>query len=496
MCLNVYPDAFRYRSRWASVSEMHLNKLCDRALLSLWCFRNPYIIQKTKKELCDELVIFKNHIFIFSDKLCRFPDDIPLELAWNRWYKKTIEDSARQILGAEQQLKRDPKNLFVDRNCQTRFPFDINITSETRIHRIIVAKGAENACLSYTGKKRGSLLIDSRIEGNGHKFIINRDGTFTSNNTFPFAVGFPTNRDTVFHIFDDVTLDILMTELDTLSDFASYLTNKEDLFSSGKVILADGEEDILACYLSKIENDRHTIVSSNELEYSGYSFSNLWDEYVHNEGYLNKKEMDKTSYIWDELIEKAFMHIKEGTSESSSIQNYEQHNLLFTQLAELGRLERRVMADAMISSYYNIYELRNGKPFDFNTFTRTISSSEDPNKFIILLVATKPIDISLKDYRIKRKAHLEYALKVCRYRNPDAKQICGIAYSANRSEDDSEDIMCLDLNHWNEKDTEAIKQQMELIDKTKHNYMKQSKIIEGKEYEDTVTILPISSSNG
>lgn len=63
MCSSVYPDAFRDRSRGASVSEMHLNKLCDRALLSLWCFRNPYSIQKTKKELCDELVIFKNHIF-------------------------------------------------------------------------------------------------------------------------------------------------------------------------------------------------------------------------------------------------------------------------------------------------------------------------------------------------------------------------------------------------------------------------------------------------
>lgn len=61
----------------------------------------------------------------------------------------------------------------------------------------------------------------------------------------PFQVGSVNPEKGFVHVLDDLALDTLMRELDTVYDFTSYLSDKEALVSSGRLGISAGEEDLL-----------------------------------------------------------------------------------------------------------------------------------------------------------------------------------------------------------------------------------------------------------
>src|SRR5215211_3226287 len=87
-------------------AERYLKRLCDRSFLSLWSYPSIYRDQGNPgkkgagKEVCDLLVVFENHVIIFSDKDCEFPGSGDLDLDWSRWFRRAITASAKQLWGA------------------------------------------------------------------------------------------------------------------------------------------------------------------------------------------------------------------------------------------------------------------------------------------------------------------------------------------------------------------------------------------------------------
>ena len=87
-------------------SERLLMRLCRRSFLSLWAHANLHTAQDMRdgkgsgKEFADVLVVFGDDVIIFSDKHVEFQHSKQLELAWSRWFKRAIADSARQLYGA------------------------------------------------------------------------------------------------------------------------------------------------------------------------------------------------------------------------------------------------------------------------------------------------------------------------------------------------------------------------------------------------------------
>ena len=86
-------------------SEKKLANLAEGSFLSLWSYPNLFIDKGDGKELCDLLVIFGNHVLIFSDKSIDYQDIANENVAWKRWYKKAVRKSADQIYGAERWLR-------------------------------------------------------------------------------------------------------------------------------------------------------------------------------------------------------------------------------------------------------------------------------------------------------------------------------------------------------------------------------------------------------
>jgi hypothetical protein len=116
------------QSDGVNASERYLSKLAKRSFLSLWSYSGIYRDQGKKgknsdgKEICDLLVVFGDHLIIFSDKDCEFPNTGDLDLDWSRWYRRAIEKSANQIWGAERWLLDYPNRVYLDRACSIFFP--------------------------------------------------------------------------------------------------------------------------------------------------------------------------------------------------------------------------------------------------------------------------------------------------------------------------------------------------------------------------------------
>lgn len=111
-----------FKSAGSTPSERLLTKLCEQSFLGFSSYANTYHDQGGPKELCDLLVIYGNHIILFSDKSCAFPDSGQLNVDWSRWFRKAIMESAKQVRGAERWLKEHPDRVFVDHKCAQRLP--------------------------------------------------------------------------------------------------------------------------------------------------------------------------------------------------------------------------------------------------------------------------------------------------------------------------------------------------------------------------------------
>src|SRR6266853_4448680 len=180
-------------------AERYLAKLCKRSFLSLWSYPGVFRDQGRVdgkgdgKEVCDLLVVFDNHIIIFSDKDCQFQDGVGLKVAWARWFKKAVLASAKQVWGAERWIRGFPTRLFLDRKCTKPFPIELPKPDEAIFHRVVVAHDASRACKAVLGGS-GSLMLDNGLVGDAH---------LTS---MPFMIGRLHESRGYVHVFDDITL--------------------------------------------------------------------------------------------------------------------------------------------------------------------------------------------------------------------------------------------------------------------------------------------------
>jgi hypothetical protein len=234
-----------YRPDGVTPSERYLRRLCERSFLSLWSFPGVYRDQGRAsrgdgKEVCDLLVVFQDHILIFSDKRCAFPNSGDLALDWCRWFRRAILSSAEQVWGAERWIRSYPGRLFLDRACTQPFPIPLPDPAQVKFHRIVVAHGASRSLRDKQGGT-GSLGLAPHIVGPMHHA--------DPKGVRPFVIGDVDPSRRFVHVLDDSSLQAVMYELDTTADFVEYLTKKESLIRSGKLEYGAGEDDLLAYYI-------------------------------------------------------------------------------------------------------------------------------------------------------------------------------------------------------------------------------------------------------
>jgi hypothetical protein len=398
-------------------SERYLVSLAKRAFLSLWSYPNVYTDEGRHgsgdgKELCDLLVVFGNDVILFSDKACMFTGHEDINVAWYRWYRRAIEKSAKQLNGAESWLKRFPERVFLDKDCKTSLPIQLPQESERRIHLVAVTRGSsEHAEAYWGGGSSGSLLIDTRLAGNDHK-------------ASPFRFGWVLPNKRLVHVFDEMTLDIVLNELDTVSDFVSYLTKKEERFTTpGADFVIPGEEELIAFYLKNFDFSREehyfpqvpqdALVVLREGD---------WNELIKSPQYRSRREANEISYLWDTLIEFQNSHILTGSATAllgePSPAKYEQ---IMRLMAEENRLSRRVLGESI--------HLANSISESGKRFTRTILSASRKGRAYIIMSVSKPEECTEEQYLEIRRGDMLLHAYGCKLKFEKIKEIIGITFA-------------------------------------------------------------------
>ncbi len=397
-------------------SERLLSRLAKKAFLSLWSYSNVFTDEGRVgdkgdgKELCDLLVVFGNDVLLFSDKSCKYHTELDVKIAWPRWYKRAIEKSAKQLAGAEKFAKAFPSRIYIDKACRTPLPVPLPPPECARYFLIAVTRGAHAASEKYFGGgSSGSLLLDSSIHGKGHYET-------------PFHVGFPLESRRFVHVLDEMTVNVLLEELDTVPDLVNYLACKEAFVSTeGVVVSIPGEEEILARYMLTMRDGQHALPDIPK----GMSFAALpegdWREYANSLQRTAKREADEVSYLWDSLIEHQSQFIRAGSAITLPGQPASEidHERIVRAMAQQNRLARRQCGADLH------YVLSRDEPE--GVFTRIHMSGKPPRIAFVFLAAKRPANVSYKEYREKRMDYLVTYCNAIKVDMPTLEEAIGVA---------------------------------------------------------------------
>ena len=433
-----------------TAAERYLARLCNKSFLSLWSYPGVYRDQgRTEgkgdgKEVCDLLVVFGDHVIIFSDKDCEFKDTGRVELDWRRWFRKSILSSAHQIWGAEKWIRGYQGKLFIDKKCQVPLPINLPNADEMKVHRIVVAHDRSGRCRAIVGGS-GSLLLSNYLEGESHL------------NT-PFTVGHLERKKGFVHVFDDTSLNIVMKSLDTVFDFVSYLEKKKNLFNSNLKIHAAGEEELLAIYLSRTNKEgEHDFEFPKNVDVISID-QGFWNRYQSNTQRLAQIEDNKISYMWDAIIEKFNHHMLMNTQytlDGRAISRpVAEQELGFRVLAAEPRTRRRLLATGLAE----VLE-RSKKPGSFLE-ARVVLPSHDGDPHYVFVTLRRPSGVTEEAYRIDRANILTAYCTITKLVHKEAQQIIGFATESGDCEGRSEDLCFRDVRNWSSEDErEAVKLQ-------------------------------------
>lgn len=236
-------------SHFANRTEEFVYRICRQTFLSLWSYANP--LRERGKELCDILIVCDPHVIIISVKEIQLlGTDSPT--TWERWQRKAVDESVKQIAGAERFLNTASHVTNKDGGMGLPLP----PPDRRQTHRVAVALGG-----------RGEVPLVSGDLGKGY-----------------------------VHILTDESLELVLRELDTITDFTGYLSAKEAMPLGRQAAIIGSETDLLALYLLKGR--------SFPLEFDSMVITEgMWQGYTTGEDVKNRRTADEVSYVWDRVLE-------------------------------------------------------------------------------------------------------------------------------------------------------------------------------------------------
>lgn len=288
-------------------SEHFVTKFCQQAFLSPWTYANPQQHPvRTKPELCDVLVSFESSIVLFSVKESSSNRGLDSQSAWNRWDREALQNSVKQLRGAERWLKNGGSVT----QCDGSTPIILPVTTQLEIFRVAVAFGFG-----------GQAPVLAVHEKHGPTFIL-----------------------------DEVSLPIVFSELDTVADFIEYLRVCTQLFHRGiRTVVNGGEHNMLACYLC---NGRRFPDEADILVIE----DNFWDSFRSSDGYQRRTEENRVSYVWDSLIEVIAATRSDWTMHGSHSDG--PRKMLLEAISSENRFRRRMLGRALVEFLGAHQELR------------------------------------------------------------------------------------------------------------------------------------------
>ncbi len=275
----------------------------------------------------------------------------------------------------------------------------------------------------------------------------------------PFAIGQIDPSKGFVHVLDDTSLEIVMSTLDTISDFVSYLSKKEALILDGRLGFAAGEDDLLAYYLRNLNGEgEHDFVIPPGISRI-FVDEGLWAEFDRHPQRRAQAEADQISYSWDALIEAFSGHIFAGTQHFTTHPDIRDRERIFRFMAREPRTRRRMLARLL-------HELIYETPADGFRAVRVVLPSRPTDPHYVFLLLSQPEGRPYEEYREVRRNLLGAYCQAVKLKFPDARDIVGIATETGTDEERSEDALYYDASGWTEQDraeAQRIAEELDLL---------------------------------
>jgi hypothetical protein len=393
-------------------SEEYIEYLCRHSFLSFWSFSNPF--GKKGKELCDLLVICGSDIIIISVKEINITESVEYLVGFNRWLSRAINKSINQIYGAENFINSESEILLKDGATTIKVP----PITKRNIYRIAIAFG---------GKERFPLVAQN------------------------FGKGF-------IHVFNEESISVIASELDTISDFINYLQSKERFINSTKGVTASTELDLLGTYL--IQGRCFQGFPSDKIIYIE---NDVWSKLCSDPSFKKEMELNEISYVWDSLIEFFTLHYNNKSLEVNI--DREMMDQIISIMARENRYCRRVLSQAFC-------EFMN---FPSNNLIQTRTVKTDLSSEIAY--------VFLKGENSKRKERqmeLEVRCVIAKHHFKDCTTIIGIATEEYNTDNYSFDFCMLKVDDKHDVFEEMA---IDILGKYDLKYS-EKKMIEGGPYHE------------
>ena len=361
----------------------------------------------------------------FDGKTKDFP------VTWERWKKDAIDKQIKTALGAARYL-RSRRAVYLDQNREN--PLPVPIPENPIIHKIIVAHGAKEACKAFS---------DDNVYGSIGVSYSEKD----SSQSFPFSVSLKSSEKV--HLLDTHNLEIILGELDTFHDLSEYFLEKERAIDQYALLSYCGEEDLLAHYLLNY-NEKH---NRYQIEISGEDLDGFhidqggWHDLRRSDHYKRRREANKSSYLWDNLIQKTSDHFLAGTSGGNA--DIFAGESAIKEMAREPRFMRRDLSDRILERFA-YFSSNPGKGSNLIDLSLMNSFYPDTRYVFLQLQSDYSVDYEGK-YRALRRYMLEIACGVTKNKYPHLTRVVGIAMDAPKhAKGNSEDFFLLPCDEWPE----------------------------------------------
>jgi hypothetical protein len=348
------------------------------------------------KEFADVLVVFGDDIVIFSDKHITYQTEVDASIAWKRWYKRAVLNSAKQLYGAKSWLERFPSRVFLDSKCTRPVPVKIPDIASARFHLIAITRGSAGACEKHYPGSLGSHMINTAVD-------------HTVYPEMPFTTGPLDAKKEFVHVFDELSLEILMNEMSTIRDFIDYIKARKDLLLNPDMgIVSAGEEQLIASFLTHSgEGETFSFLPTTDATPGFVSFDEtLYPALQARPEYKEMHAQNEKSNFWDFLIEKFISVGDPSLIDFGRAQENDETELALRLMAS----ETRFMRRELVRNFFELIERARGEPPTRRA--RPLMTKQSPELLYIFLLCPKLEDQTYDEYR-QFRAGMLYAYAQC-----------------------------------------------------------------------------------
>lgn len=405
-----------------TLTEKLLKSIGQQSFLRFWSHANPHV--GPTQELCDLLVVCGDIVILFSDKSADFNFKIETATAWERWYRTAIKESVNQLNGASRHIDPLDSPIYKDQACQVSLGVPIPPPDRLQLYRVAVVS------LSSEVNEEQSpvpfLRLDSGIRGGQHL-----EGSAT-----PFTVGDVLPDKEFVHVMEFAGLWAVLSDLDTITDFAKYLDARGVFIRNTKANVADSEWCMLARYLFSFNDDGTPLALDREVPGDTHLTDSEWQSDEASEAFRLRREANRQSYLWDGLIENQAGLVESQGFSYSTFTEIPDAERVVRYMALETRLTRRLLSRAWKEACsINVP----GQPAN----TRTVPHGDTDGTTYVFFNLRHPELMEYEEYRQMRREMLKCLMLASLVDEPESQIIIGVASEYGQVPDS------YDLAHFN-----------------------------------------------